>query len=322
MAQARDHLRAAGLDVWTDENLRPGTPAWEHEIAQAIQTARALVVLLSPDAYQSEWVGREITYAETFDKPIYPVLLRGDERDAVPFRLINHQRIDATRDPEKARAQLSSTLLDYFGLDADATQDEERRPPTVIPQDGMAARLGDVLLPEHLQNQRQLLTWVLVVPAVIIAVVVMSFIAFSPSGDDSDAERIIAPPSASEVTLRLSDDHTANLYPEPDAAAPNALLTSADDVRVIARTETDSGTWWQVARDDAQFWLLVEDIAGQYTLNGSLDDVPREQTPSGALGNTEGDDSLNTSFGWVVLIGGVLIAMIVVARSMRHKMRD
>src|SRR6185369_975970 len=81
MQRLRDDLREAGLGVWADDNLEPGTSAWEKSISAAIRSAGCLVVILSPDAEQSTWVGRELAMAETLDKRIFPILARGSERD-------------------------------------------------------------------------------------------------------------------------------------------------------------------------------------------------------------------------------------------------
>ena len=48
MRVVRDSLREAGLSVWTDEGLEPGTPNWKNAISEAVGQARAFVVLLSP----------------------------------------------------------------------------------------------------------------------------------------------------------------------------------------------------------------------------------------------------------------------------------
>lgn len=93
MAVIRDGLDAAGISVWTDNNLKPGTPAWERAVQEAIETCSHFVVLLSPNAKESEWVNREIAYADQFRKTIIPVLISQNEKDSVPLRLVSHQRV-------------------------------------------------------------------------------------------------------------------------------------------------------------------------------------------------------------------------------------
>jgi len=94
MGRVRDELISGGFKVWTDANLTPGTPSWKDGIEQAIEGASCLIVILSPDSKQSEWVKRELDYALAYGLPIFPLLARGDERSAVPFALISTQRVD------------------------------------------------------------------------------------------------------------------------------------------------------------------------------------------------------------------------------------
>lgn len=94
MIRVRDDLRSSGFKVWTDEDLEPGSPSWQKSIETAIEIVKALVVLLSPHAKQSVWVEREVTYARAQKCPIIPVLIDGNEGNAVPLSLINAQRLD------------------------------------------------------------------------------------------------------------------------------------------------------------------------------------------------------------------------------------
>ncbi len=65
-------LRNKGIKVWVDnEKLIPGTPIWEEEIEKAIKAAPAIVVVLSPDSKNSEWVRREISLADQYRKRVF-----------------------------------------------------------------------------------------------------------------------------------------------------------------------------------------------------------------------------------------------------------
>lgn len=109
-------LRQRGIKVWVDtENLIPGSPAWEREIERAIRGASGIIVLLSPDANNSEWVRREISFAEQNQKRIFPVLIRGDEDDSIPLRLSSHQRVDLRRYFNDGLDHLETALRDHLG---------------------------------------------------------------------------------------------------------------------------------------------------------------------------------------------------------------
>lgn len=94
MIHVKDSLMVRGINVWTDELLQPGTPQWENDIATSIENSQAFIVLLSPHAKQSVWVNRELSYAEEHGVRIFPLLIDGDEKTAVPLRLVSTQRID------------------------------------------------------------------------------------------------------------------------------------------------------------------------------------------------------------------------------------
>ena len=98
MRVVRDRLRAAGFNVWTDENLEIGTHDWTVAIEDALSNSCAVVALLSPDAKSSRWVEKELTFAVENEVPIRPLLVRGNQNNSVPFLLINVQYIDARQD--------------------------------------------------------------------------------------------------------------------------------------------------------------------------------------------------------------------------------
>lgn len=111
MRQLREDMRTAGFTVWLDaEKLEPGTPAWELAVGNAIRSSTCLVIILSPDSATSTWVGRELALAETLEKRIFPILVRGTNQDAIPFRLVSHQYIDARKDYNAALENLLSVL--------------------------------------------------------------------------------------------------------------------------------------------------------------------------------------------------------------------
>jgi hypothetical protein len=99
MRRIRTDLRAAGLNVWTDENLSIGTPSWKRFVEAAIRDSHSLILLMTPDSKASEWVERELNAAKTLNKPIFPLLLRGKEKDSIPFMLNGAQYLDIRREP-------------------------------------------------------------------------------------------------------------------------------------------------------------------------------------------------------------------------------
>ena len=118
-------LREKGINAWVDnEKLVPGTPIWEREIEKAIKGSSAAVVILSPDAKESVWVLNELTLVDEYRKRVFPVLVRGDFRNSVPFRLATRQFVDL-RENEKERLNSLSTAIS-FHLEEMIRIEEER----------------------------------------------------------------------------------------------------------------------------------------------------------------------------------------------------
>ena len=72
---ARD-LQDAGLDIWIDFRQIKGGEAWREAIFRGVSLSDFMVVCLSPQAVQSEWVRREILMAHSQHKQVVPVMVR------------------------------------------------------------------------------------------------------------------------------------------------------------------------------------------------------------------------------------------------------
>jgi hypothetical protein len=65
-----------GFSVWWDEKIQSGD-RWFQKISQAITNCLVVIIIMSEHAENSEWVEREILLAQRNQKPILPLLLRG-----------------------------------------------------------------------------------------------------------------------------------------------------------------------------------------------------------------------------------------------------
>lgn len=125
MQQVRERLLAAGLPVWTDTGIEPGTRSWKLAIEQAILQAACVVCILSPEANQSQWVRAELEFAELHGRPVFLLLARGDERSAIPFGYAAAQWLDIRTD---SRAALDMLLKVLRGYSFDPTPEESAAP--------------------------------------------------------------------------------------------------------------------------------------------------------------------------------------------------
>jgi hypothetical protein len=109
-------LKKDGLNVWVDqEGLEVGTRSWKKAIEKAIDEASCIVVILSPDAKQSEWVSAELDYGQTQGKAIFPILAKGNKSNAVPFGFTLMQWIDvANKDYHLEMDKLVTALLKHL----------------------------------------------------------------------------------------------------------------------------------------------------------------------------------------------------------------
>ncbi len=166
MQRICDDLRAAGLSVWTDAGIEPGTPLWKDSIELAIEEAGCLVVILSPDSKHSQWVKRELEYADSQSKPIFPVLARGDESDAIPFLLIGAQFVDIQAHYTAGVQVLISTVRERLnGEPVPINNPPRHMPPPHGIQTGSYARLN----PWNFLDQFQLLRWLFLDPGALAA---------------------------------------------------------------------------------------------------------------------------------------------------------
>jgi len=108
-------LRKQGIKAWVDnEKLTPGTPVWEVEIEKAIKNASAIIVVLSPDSKNSEWVRREISLGDQYKKRVFPVLVSGDQETSISLRLINRQFVDLRVNEDAGLVSLETALAEYL----------------------------------------------------------------------------------------------------------------------------------------------------------------------------------------------------------------
>ena len=73
-----DDLQQKGFTVWIDTRLDYGSQ-WPHEIQKHLDTCDAFILIMTPRSFASEWVQSELQRAKRKLKPIFPLLLEGDE---------------------------------------------------------------------------------------------------------------------------------------------------------------------------------------------------------------------------------------------------
>lgn len=115
MERIRNDFTVAGFSVWTDKEIELGTPSWQDIIQEKIEQSGCVVVLMSPNSKDSEWVKREIFYSKSQNKLIIPILVAGDERTAIPFALMGSQHANACDDYSGAITKLINKIREKTG---------------------------------------------------------------------------------------------------------------------------------------------------------------------------------------------------------------
>ena len=73
-----EELEAAGISTWSDTKIQAGSN-WARQIAEALEQADVIVMLISPDWTASRWAQRELEYAlrgTRFAGRVVPVMVR------------------------------------------------------------------------------------------------------------------------------------------------------------------------------------------------------------------------------------------------------
>lgn len=88
-----NELKSAGFDIWCDQLDIPAGARWDDEVQKALAECGIFMVILTPEAIESENVKDEIGYAIDSRKRILPVLLKPCN---IPFRLRRFHYVDFT----------------------------------------------------------------------------------------------------------------------------------------------------------------------------------------------------------------------------------
>lgn len=68
-------VKEAGRDVWIDKGgINPGEN-WAGEIVRGIKSAKGVMVMCSPSAFESDHIKREVYLADRYKKPMLPVFI-------------------------------------------------------------------------------------------------------------------------------------------------------------------------------------------------------------------------------------------------------
>ena len=85
-------LTRRGVDVWIDDRIDYGKQ-WPQVIQKSLEECGAVIVIMSTNAFNSNWVQSELAFAQSEKKAIFPLLLEGK----VWVSLASTQYVDIVR---------------------------------------------------------------------------------------------------------------------------------------------------------------------------------------------------------------------------------
>jgi hypothetical protein len=74
--QLADEMKRRGIEVWIDDRIEYGD-VWTRVIQENLERCQAMILIMTSNAYNSEWVQNELAFAQQIKKPILPLLLEG-----------------------------------------------------------------------------------------------------------------------------------------------------------------------------------------------------------------------------------------------------
>jgi hypothetical protein len=163
----RGLLQASGFDVWMDEARLSASIQWADTIEASITGASAFVIVMSPEAKESQWVARELLLAQRLRKPIFPILyegevwwnladiqyedMRGGVQSALPQRMI-----DALRQSVGASGAASDAGASHLPPAPQVSQNDTRRLEAAMPAETRAGTETEVWAKVSLPNSEGL----------------------------------------------------------------------------------------------------------------------------------------------------------------------
>jgi uncharacterized protein YegL len=123
-------LKSAGFDVWFDQLDIPAGARWDDEVQKALSECGIFLVILTPEAIESENVKDEIGYAIDSRKRILPVLLKPCN---IPYRLRRFHYVDFTMLDYDLGVETAEKLLTGLINETTLPRRSSISPPEVAP---------------------------------------------------------------------------------------------------------------------------------------------------------------------------------------------
>src|SRR6185312_8594092 len=121
-----------GLDIWYDEYGLSGGTEWVQTLQKELQARDVVVLILSPEALASQWVGEEIQLAIATRKTLLPVMHKPTN---ISGFLLTRQWVDVVGlAPEEAARKVLTALNSPVVFPEAAPPKQIVAAPEIVPQ--------------------------------------------------------------------------------------------------------------------------------------------------------------------------------------------
>ena len=244
--QLAKDLKNSGFDVWFDVSGLGGGSRWGAEIENSIKNSQFVIVVLSPESIESEWVERETLLAGKLKRKIIPLVYRTSE---IPLIYLNLQHIDVQGENYQ---QNFPEILRALSVD-----------PSTVTLPSKKAKKALSLRTEY---------WVAIIGAaatLVAAVIPMIWSAVSASDQNGNlAGETITPPGLVQV-VPSTQDMTSSVITVTDTATPEPSATVA-----VRQTLTPTTFPSELDIRGAQMVLIPSGIFSMGSDNGDENESP------------------------------------------------
>lgn len=113
--QLATFLQEQLFNVWFDARIAPSDEWWDR-IEDAIEQCGAFIIIMTPAAHKSKWVKREMLLADKLGKPVFPLLLDGEE-----WNFYVHVQYEDVREGQNPSFDFVGRLMEFAAVDVPST---------------------------------------------------------------------------------------------------------------------------------------------------------------------------------------------------------
>jgi len=207
-------LRAHGFDAWIDDRIDYGTD-WPKEIQRRLDACEALVLVMTPRAYESEWVHNELSRAQRLRKPVLPLLLEGDPWLSVESK--QYVDVRGGRLPPETFYERLKTIAPGSSSKARRTKQVTAGLSRLFPKNALLGRVG----------------WIVIATGLIITGVLL-FPKLSALVDDSASSTPTFATDGRPEAGQMTGTPTVTTALSPEPALTSTMTPTSEPILIVS----------------------------------------------------------------------------------------